>query len=129
MKKISQKIIAAAFMVMATTSFAQSRSVPTIVAIYAENLVNVEVCKLHKIAITPMDQRKVIKEYIERTGSQKHFVEDVRSYTGTQMDIMGSLSKDQQMELCAAKASIDKEIAAILAPKKPQEPVNPLDAN
>ncbi len=127
MNKITKKMLASILLLTASVSFAQSRMVPSIIAVYAENIVNIEICKLHKIDIKPMDQRKVLKKYIEMTGSQTNFVQDVRSYTSSQMEIISSLNKEQQINLCKAKARIDKEIEAILAPKKPQPEVNPLD--
>ena len=129
MKILTKGLMIASLGLTITSTFAQNVGVPPVVSLYAENLVYIEICKKANITISPMDQRKVIRDYIQQKGSQDGFVDSVRQYTGIHMGLLSSLPKDKQLELCSAQARIDKEIASILAPKKPEEKVNPLDKN
>lgn len=127
MKTLIKGLMIASFALTITPTFAQNVGIPPVVSLYAENIVYVELCKKLNVTIAPMDQRKVIRDYIQQKGTQDGFVDNVRKYTGIHMGLLSSLPKDKQLELCSAQARIDKEIASILAPKKPAEQVNPLD--
>ena len=133
MKKIIKTLFLTSLGLGSITAFAQVQvptvTVPPMVSVYAQNVVDIQLCKDFKIDIPAMNQKKVIEDYVKFTGSPNNFVSDVRQYTAFHMSLYKDLSKEKLMELCKDKRDVALEIAKILAPKKPKVSTNPLDSN
>lgn len=112
-----------------------NNGIPRIIPRYAYNLVIVNMCKELKIDITPMDQRKVLQEYIALKGNQNDFINDVKYYTSYEMSNMATITPEHKQRLCLAQKEVDlilERVSPEAIKKKKEEQArkarkNPLD--